>query len=185
MRSGKPSKPLCAPKTLSPCADPRPCWRVRGASMPRGSPTASAAATKRCATPSMSSTIEGPGDALGARSSRPKRTREAFDQEQSSAEALRQMLHRSGRQFGYDTRAFGLWRWPQRLPSRRGFYPEICREVRRWLGSHNREVKENGEGVRIVSCLLPKQSPWLNAIEPKWVDWQAKSGRALQVAGSL
>ena len=39
----------------------------------------------------------------------------------------------------------------------------------RWLGKHNRQVKESGEGVRIVSCLLPKQSPWLNAIEPKWV----------------
>lgn len=47
----------------------------------------------------------------------------------------------------------------------------ISREVRRWLGRHNREVKESGSeaGVRIVSCLLPKQSPWLNAIEPKWV----------------
>ncbi|MCA1838328.1 MAG: transposase [Actinobacteria bacterium] len=45
----------------------------------------------------------------------------------------------------------------------------ISREVRRWLGKHNREVKKSGQGVRIVSCLLPKQSPWLNAIEPKWV----------------
>jgi transposase len=48
----------------------------------------------------------------------------------------------------------------------------VSREVRRWLGKHNRAVKESaGEaGVRIVSCLvLPKQSPWLNAIEPKWV----------------
>jgi hypothetical protein len=44
----------------------------------------------------------------------------------------------------------------------------ISKEVRRWLGSHNREVKRSGQGVRIVSCLLPKQSPWLNAIEPKW-----------------
>jgi hypothetical protein len=35
----------------------------------------------------------------------------------------------------------------------------ISREVRRWLGKHNREVKNSGEGVRIVSCLLPKQSP--------------------------
>ena len=45
----------------------------------------------------------------------------------------------------------------------------ISKEVRRWLGKHNRRVKESREGVRIVSCLLPKQSPWLNAIEPKWV----------------
>jgi hypothetical protein len=28
--------------------------------------------------------------------------------------------------------------------------------------------------VRIVSCLLPKQSPWLNAIEPKRVHGKRK-----------
>ncbi len=50
----------------------------------------------------------------------------------------------------------------------------VSREVRRWLGRHNREVKESGGGVRIVSCLLPKQSPWLNAIEPKWVHGKRK-----------
>lgn len=50
----------------------------------------------------------------------------------------------------------------------------VSREVRRWLGRHNREVKESGRGVRIVSCLLPKQSPWLNAIEPKWVHSKRK-----------
>jgi transposase InsO family protein len=45
----------------------------------------------------------------------------------------------------------------------------ISKEVRRWLGRHNRRVKTSEEeGVRIMSCLLPKQSPWLNAIEPKW-----------------
>jgi DDE superfamily endonuclease len=50
----------------------------------------------------------------------------------------------------------------------------ISREVSRWLGRHNRCVKESGCGVRIVSCLLPKQSPWLNAIEPKWVHGKRK-----------
>jgi hypothetical protein len=50
----------------------------------------------------------------------------------------------------------------------------VSKEVRRWLGKHNREVKNSGEGVRIVSCLLPKQSPWLNAIEPKWVHGKRK-----------
>jgi DDE superfamily endonuclease len=50
----------------------------------------------------------------------------------------------------------------------------VSREVRRWLGRHNRRVKESGDGVRIVSCLLPKQSPWLNAIEPKWVHAKRK-----------
>src|SRR5215217_5615772 len=50
----------------------------------------------------------------------------------------------------------------------------ISKEVRRWLGRHNRHVKESGEGVRIVSCLLPKHSPWLNAIEPKWIHGKRK-----------
>jgi hypothetical protein len=52
----------------------------------------------------------------------------------------------------------------------------VSKEVRRWLGRHNREVKKSGGegGVRIVSCLLPKQSPWLNAIEPKWVHGKRK-----------
>ena len=42
--------------------------------------------------------------ALEAKSSRPRRTRDAFDEE--SAEKLRGMLHRSPRQFGYQT---SLW----------------------------------------------------------------------------
>ena len=50
----------------------------------------------------------------------------------------------------------------------------VSKEVRRWLGSHNRRVKESGRGVRIVSCLLPKQSPWLNDIEPRWVHAKRK-----------
>jgi transposase len=41
--------------------------------------------------------------------------------------------------------------------------------VRSWLRDHNRRVKQSGEGVRIVACLLPSKSPWLNPIEPKWV----------------
>jgi transposase len=43
-------------------------------------------------------------DALTPGSSRPKRTRDAFDEK--SAESLREMLHRSPREFGYDT---SLW----------------------------------------------------------------------------
>src|SRR5215216_3521619 len=39
---------------------------------------------------------------------------------------------------------------------------------------NNRRVKESGRGVRVLSCLLPKQSPWLNAIEPKWVHGKRK-----------
>ena len=48
------------------------------------------------------------------------------------------------------------------------------REVRRWIGAHNRGVKKGGLGVRIIGCLLPKQSPWLNPIEPKWVHGRRK-----------
>ena len=40
--------------------------------------------------------------------------------------------------------------------------------VRTWLGEHNRAAHRTG-GVRIVPCLLPVKSPWLNPIEPKWV----------------
>ncbi len=41
-------------------------------------------------------------------------------------------------------------------------------DVRRWIRTHNQRVKRDG-GVRIVACLLPTRSPWLNPIEPKWV----------------
>jgi DDE superfamily endonuclease len=43
------------------------------------------------------------------------------------------------------------------------------RAVRAWIAAHNRQVKQTQHGVRIVPCFLPTKSPWLNAIEPKWV----------------
>lgn len=42
------------------------------------------------------------------------------------------------------------------------------RTVRQWIRDHNQHVKRDG-GVRIVSCLLPVKSPWLNPIEAHWV----------------
>lgn len=45
----------------------------------------------------------------------------------------------------------------------------VSKAVRRWIKQHNRSVKAQGRGVRIVACYLPSKSPWLNAIEPKWV----------------
>jgi transposase len=42
-------------------------------------------------------------------------------------------------------------------------------QVRDWIRLHNRTVKQSSQGVRIVPCLLPSKSPWLNPIEPKWV----------------
>ena len=41
--------------------------------------------------------------------------------------------------------------------------------VRLWIRDHHRHVKATGTGVRIVPCLLPSKSPWLNPIAPKWV----------------
>lgn len=46
--------------------------------------------------------------------------------------------------------------WPVRGP------------VRAWLRAHNQRAHRAG-GVRIVSCGLPRQSPWLNPIAPKGV----------------
>ena len=40
--------------------------------------------------------------------------------------------------------------------------------VRQWVRNHNRQVKQTA-GVRLILCLLPVKSPWLNAIEAKWV----------------
>ena len=45
----------------------------------------------------------------------------------------------------------------------------ISRAVRTWIREHNRQVRRNGQGVRILACLLPVKSPWLNPIEPKWM----------------
>jgi hypothetical protein len=42
----------------------------------------------------------------------------------------------------------------------------VSQEVRLWIRTHNREVKQQGHGVRILACLLPTKSPWLNHIEP-------------------
>ena len=50
----------------------------------------------------------------------------------------------------------------------------ISKEVRAWIASHNREVKKSADGVRIISCLLPTKSLWLNAIKPKWVHGKRK-----------
>ena len=44
----------------------------------------------------------------------------------------------------------------------------ISKEVRAWIKAHNRRVKREG-GCRLLVCRLPSKSPWLNNIEPKWV----------------
>ena len=42
------------------------------------------------------------------------------------------------------------------------------------MREHNQTVKASGTGVRIVSCLLPVKSPWLNPIEPHWLHAKRK-----------
>lgn len=42
-------------------------------------------------------------------------------------------------------------------------------EVQCWLRTHNQQVKQTRQGVRIISCRIPPKSPWLNPIEPKGV----------------
>jgi transposase len=41
--------------------------------------------------------------------------------------------------------------------------------VRTWLRQHNGQVKQSGQGVRLLACSLPTKSPWLNPIEPQWL----------------
>ncbi len=48
------------------------------------------------------------------------------------------------------------------------------KEVRDWIREHNRRVKEDDTGTRILPCLLPSKSPWLNPIEPKWMHGKRK-----------
>jgi transposase len=45
----------------------------------------------------------------------------------------------------------------------------ISKKVCTWIRDHNRQVKDSGQGVRILVCRLPVKSPWLNPIEPVWM----------------
>jgi len=46
----------------------------------------------------------------------------------------------------------------------------VSKEARYWIKEHNHKVKKGAlKGVRIISCYLPTKSPWLNAMEPKWI----------------
>jgi hypothetical protein len=45
----------------------------------------------------------------------------------------------------------------------------ISKHVKGWIREHNRQTKQDGRGVRIITCQLPVKAPWLNPIEPQWV----------------
>ena len=40
--------------------------------------------------------------------------------------------------------------------------------IRQWIRTYNQHAKRLGE-PRLLTWLLPRQSPWLNPIEPRWV----------------
>lgn len=48
------------------------------------------------------------------------------------------------------------------------------KRVRAWVHKHNQQVKKSGQGTRLLACLLPKKSPWLNPIEPRWIHAKRK-----------
>jgi hypothetical protein len=50
----------------------------------------------------------------------------------------------------------------------------ISHAVHDWIHVHNRQVKHERHGVRVLACLLPVKSPWLNPIEPRWIHTQRK-----------
>lgn len=50
----------------------------------------------------------------------------------------------------------------------------VGKQVRAWIREHNRQVKRQAKGVRIIACYLPIKSPWLNPIEPRWIHAKRK-----------
>lgn len=40
--------------------------------------------------------------------------------------------------------------------------------IRQWIRDYNQQAKRSGE-PRLLTWLLPLQSPWLNPIEPRWI----------------
>jgi hypothetical protein len=59
----------------------------------------------------------------------------------------------------------------------------VSEEVRRWIASHNRGVKNGGQGVRIVSCLFcPSRAPGSTLYGAQVGPRQAQGRRARGVA---
>lgn len=47
--------------------------------------------------------------------------------------------------------------------------PHESQTARRWLRAQSARRAQYGQGVRLIVPFLPVKSPWLNAIEPKWL----------------
>ena len=48
------------------------------------------------------------------------------------------------------------------------------KKVTRWVRQHNRQAKQEEHGIRLLICLLPSKSPWLNPMEPIWLHAKRK-----------
>lgn len=48
------------------------------------------------------------------------------------------------------------------------------KKVIRWVRQQNRQAKREKDGVRLLTCLLPSKSPWLNPMEPIWLHAKRK-----------
>jgi len=46
--------------------------------------------------------------------------------------------------------------------------------LKSWVHQHNRQAKQQPDGVRLLLCLLPSKSPWLNPMEPIWLHAKRK-----------
>lgn len=50
----------------------------------------------------------------------------------------------------------------------------VSKQLKRWVRQHNRHAKKEQQGVRLLTCLLPTKSPWLNPMEPIWLHAKRK-----------
>jgi transposase len=48
------------------------------------------------------------------------------------------------------------------------------KRLRQWIRTYNLAAKQTGQ-PRLLTFLLPKKSPWLNPIEPRWVHAKRKT----------
>jgi len=48
------------------------------------------------------------------------------------------------------------------------------KRLKSWAHQHNRLAKAKPDGVRLLLCLLPSKSPWLNPMEPIWLHVKRK-----------
>ena len=70
---------------------------------------------------------------------------------------------------------------------------QVSQPVRAWLRTCNRQVKQIGQGVRLLVSFLPGQNPWLIAIEPNRLHsrngWLSRTGycplRPTRVSSSI